>query len=213
MRCTEVRSLVKSYHENQIEEYTRIKIHHHLASCESCMEDYGMWMKGEEWLQDDVASSHASQVSMTSSASKMNQQVMARIREDNRWANPSTEVTSTYSRKTKKAMSLAGLTMMLLLMVLIATMFIPQTEVAIDQPVEMEQIEEEWAMNTIILEETVSHPHEGTSMNFDMVASLNNPLVYALPHESSQHSMSLYIFISVFGIFCVVISMSWLTRV
>lgn len=208
MKCQEVHSLIPAYFQGQVDEYTKIKIHHHLAGCTNCTEDFHMWRRGDELIQ--TSSQEAKLDLRASSPTLVMDQVMQRIKQEEKWANPSVKSESTYKRSSRRALMLAACTLMLFFAILVTSTFMPQKEVYTgDMPLIMEQVETSWEKNTIVLfERTVD---QETSMNFQ-VASFHDPLIYALPIEEGKSGGHLLIF-SIFGLLCIIISLSWITRV
>jgi hypothetical protein len=211
MRCQEVRSLIKNYHAGSLEEFTRIRIHHHLADCRSCTEDFDIWMRGEEYIKNST--SNSSSLPSSSSSAVMNN-VMGRIKEEEKWANPSFSKNSASKGSTflkrKKMLFSFVCTMLFIIFVLFFTItFIPQNEIATDRVIELEQLDAWDDINKIVLKEQVQN--EETSMNFQVVASLSDPIIYTLPTEGTNIPYG--IIFSIFGILCIILGMSWITRV
>jgi hypothetical protein len=206
MRCQEVRSLIKNYHAGSLDEFTRIRIHHHLADCKSCTEDFDIWVRGEEYIKNSKPNS--SPLPSSSSSAVMNN-VMGRIKQEEKWANPSVSKSSTFSRRKKTLFSFVC-TMLFIFFVLFFTItFIPQNEIATDRVIELEQLDTWDDINKIVLKEQTQN--EETSMNFQVVASLSDPIIYTLPTEGTNIPYG--IIFSIFGILCIILGMSWITRV
>jgi hypothetical protein len=206
MRCQEVRSLIKNYHTGSLDEYTRIRVHHHLADCKSCTEDFDIWVRGEEYMKTSTVSS--SSLTTSTSSAVMNN-VMGRIKKEEKWANPSTNKGSTYSKRTKKIVSFAFSMLFIFFVLFSATMLTPQYEDIADPVVDIKMFQNSWDINKIVLTEP-THAEE-TSMNFRVVASLSDPIIYTLPSEGKDIPYA--IIFSVFGILCIILGMSWVTRV
>lgn len=206
MRCQEVRSLIKNYHTGSLEEYTRIRIHHHLADCKSCTEDFDIWVRGEEYIKTSTLNSSSLP---TSSSSAVMNNVMGRIKQEEKWANPSTNKGSTYSKSTKKIVSFTCSMLVIFFVLIFATTLIPQNETVTDPVVNIDMLENSWDINKIVLTEST---HNGeTSMNFRVVAGLSDPIIYTLPSEGKKTPY--VIIFSVFGVLCMILGMSWITRV
>jgi hypothetical protein len=207
MRCQEVGSLTKNYYSGSIDEFTRIKIHHHLAGCKSCTEEFDMWSRGEEYMRS--SSSHSTGSKSQTTSAVMNS-VMGRIQQEEKWANPSFQQTKSYSKSTKTLVSFVGSMLLIVFVLFFATTLSPQTELVADHPVvEVEMLEGSWDLNKIVLRE--HGPGEETSMSFQVVASLGDPIIYTLPTE--ERKIPFGIILSVFGFLCIILGMSWITRV
>jgi hypothetical protein len=206
MRCQEVRSLIKNYHTGSLDEYTKIRIHHHLADCKSCTEDFDMWVRGEEYIKD--ARLNSSSLTAPTSSAVMNN-VMGRIKQEEKWANPSTSKGSTYSKRTKKAVSFACMMLFIFFVLFFAATLTPQYEVVMDPVVDIKMFENSWDINQIVLTESTNT--DETSMNFRVVASLSDPIIYTLPTEREKFPYA--IIFSVFGLLCIILGLSWITRV
>src|SRR5690606_19188766 len=87
MRCEEVHSLIKSYHNETLDEFTRIKIHHHLVDCQDCTEEYEMWLRGEEYIK--LPSFNTWSDTTLKPSSGLLENVMIRIEEEEKLASPS----------------------------------------------------------------------------------------------------------------------------
>lgn len=208
MRCEEVRSLIKCYHEGTLDEFIQIKIHHHLAQCKSCSEEYGMWQRGEEYMNrvDSIQSNDASD---TDSLGIMDG-VMNRIRQEEKWANPSLNTRTTYSPRQKRVVSLVAISLVICFVLLFTTTLIPQQELTPRQNVDHQSLEESWENQRIVLQERIAEGEP--TLDFRIVASIGDPIVYTLAQET-KNTLSFVVIVSVFGILCLIIGMSWLTRV
>lgn len=207
MRCQEVGSLIKNYYTDSLDEFTRIKIHHHLAGCKSCTEEFDMWSRGEEYIKKSTT--HPTGVKAQATSAVMDS-VMGRIQQEEKWANPSFQQTASYSKSTKTVVSFVGSMLLIFFVLFFATTLTPQTELVADHPVVgVEMLEGSWDINKIVLRE--HGPGEETSMNFQVVASLSDPIIYTLPTE--ERNIPYGIILSVFGFLCIILGMSWITRV
>lgn len=206
MRCQEVGSLTKNYYTGSLDEFTRIKIHHHLAGCKSCTEEFDMWNRGEEYIKR--CTTPPSGFKPQSNSDVMNS-VMGRIKQEEKWANPSFQQPKSYSKITKTLVSFVGSMLLIFFILFSATTLTPQADLVSDTVVNVEMLEGSWDLNKIVLREQVSE--EETSMNFQVVASLSDPIIYTLPTE--ERNIPYAIILSVFGILCIILGLSWITRV
>lgn len=213
MKCQEVHTLIQSYFQDQLDEYTKIKIHHHLAGCTSCTEDFRMWERGEEFISKPQTLP-AEQAASTPKSLVMNQ-VMERIKQEEKWANPSVKSEGSYRGRSKRALMAVACTLMLFFVILVTSTFTPLKEVLTedeDTALTLDHVEETWDMNTIVLMDKAIDVE--TTMNFQVVASVYDPITitYALPDEESRPLGNVVLF-SIFGLLCIIISLSWITRV
>lgn len=206
MRCQEVGSLTKNYYKGSLDEFTRIKIHHHLAGCKTCTEEFDMWTRGEEYIKRPATPLSGSK---THSNSDVMNSVMGRIKQEEKWANPSFQKPKTYSKNTKTLVSFVGSMLLIFLILFTVTTLTPQTELVSDPVVNVEMLEGSWDLNKIVLREQVAE--EEATMSFQVVASLSDPIIYTLPTEETNIPYG--IILSVFGMLCVILGLSWITRV
>jgi hypothetical protein len=215
MRCQDVRSLVKPYYEGTIEEFSKIKIHHHLVGCKQCTEDYEIWLLGEEIIHYSAEGKETLSVELNQlpnitnpSSSNMMKHVMGRIQAEEKWANPSVKHKTTYSNRNKTLYSSLASMVLICFILLFATTMISDGSV-FSGSAEKVDIIKELDINKIVMKEQV-HQSE-TRMDFQVVASLNDPIIYTLPINKNQIPYG--VIFSVFGILCMVLGMSWITRV
>jgi len=209
MRCQDVQSLIHHYYEGKVEEFTKIRIHHHLSSCSSCTEHYDMWTRGEEYISRAVETPSFTEHSIRKgSSSFIMEGVMGRIQQEEKWSNPSVKHKKSYSRRSKTWVSFAFSMLLIFFILIFGSTFIPENEIVVDytEPVAMM---EDWDFNKIVMKER--EQQEETSMDFRVVASLHDPLIYMLPVETK--GLPYGVIFSVFGILCIILGMSWITRV
>ncbi|WP_025026776.1 hypothetical protein [Caldalkalibacillus mannanilyticus] len=206
MRCVEVQSLTAQYYADQVDEYTRIRIHHHLSQCPHCTEAYEMWKRGEEYL-----SSLAQVPSPTGQQSlNLKQSVMGRIQQEEKWANPVVNRPTNNVKKPKVIFSFF-LSMLLILVILAsATLFIPEQTISTDSVTQVKLLDG-FDINKIVIKDSVGAETDSTSMKFTVVSSLQDPIIYSLPVETNEPPYVLIL--AVFSIVCIILGMSWITRV
>jgi hypothetical protein len=209
MRCQDVQSLIHHYYEGKVEEFTKIKIHHHLSGCNSCTEHYDMWIRGEEFISKRVEGmSTIESAPKRDSSSLIMESVMGRIQLEEKWANPSVKHNNSFSGRTKTRVSFVFTMFLIFFTLIFASTLIPDNEITVDrhEPVAMM---DDWDFNKIVMKERAQQ--DETTMDFRVVASLHDPLIYMLPVESKK--LPYGIIFSVFGILCIILGMSWITRV
>jgi|GEM_PF-4109014 len=207
MRCIEVQALITQYYSNELDEYTKIRIHHHLSKCPDCTDMYAMWKRGEDYLSLPVKDS-PDPSSLPSS--KMLSNVMGRIQQEEKWANPVVTRQSSSGNKTKIIFSFFISMLFILVLLGSMTLMIPD-QIEPTHNVAQTSMMEGFDFNHIVLEKKEKTSQEQTSMDFKVVASIDNALVYSLPEENSMPPIGLVL--SIFGILCVILGMSWITRV
>ncbi|GAA0360501.1 anti-sigma factor family protein [Bacillus horti] len=207
MKCQEVHSLIQHYFEGKVDEYTKIKVHHHLAQCPSCTENFQMWKRGDEVIQGSLT---PHQVASPSTKPQVMSQVMERIKQEEKWANPTVKNVRSYKRKTKRAFTIVACMLMLFFAILVTSTFIPQQEVVTEETPSITNSELDQWEHTIVMKERIQGVE--TSMNFNVVASISDPLIYSMPEEE-QNGVGYSLIFSVFGLLCIIISLSWITRV
>lgn len=210
MRCEEVHALIKPYHEQTLDGYTRIKIHHHLADCQSCTAAYDMWLRGEELISLPNQGVQETEATFSSGLLK---NVMSRIEEEEKWANPSVKKSIPLASRFK--LVLTFLIGMLLVGSLLATFSAwQQKEEALPEHViRLDMMGDSWKIDEVVhLEQELAASEElaETSMEFQVVASLSDPIVYTLSEEKKEipYLLIYTILLSLMAI----LGFSWITR-
>lgn len=206
MRCEEVRSLIKEYHNQTIDEYTRIKIHHHLVDCPSCTEDYEMWHRGEEYIKLPMTEPEAEVVPSTG----LLHSVMSRIEKEQKWANPSVKKNIPLTGRLKLfgafLVSIVLLSSLLFFFVSLST----EIETPAEHVIRLDMIGESWKIDEVVMPDDGDELESETSMEFQVVASLSDPIIYTLAEEKKTPPYMLILAIF-FGLL-VILGFSWITR-
>jgi hypothetical protein len=165
-----------------------------------------MWSIGEDLINQPkvfTSTEHAA----PSSSQTMMASVMGRIQKEEKWAHPAAG--QAYSRKAKTTFAFVSSMLLVFFLLLFATTtLIPDNEI---MPFAVSSsVPSDLSPNQILLQEFVQPPEE-TLMQFSVVASLGDPLIYIVPEE--ERRIPYGIIFSIFGIFCIIIGMSWITRI
>lgn len=210
MRCEEVHALIKKYHEDTLDEYTRIRIHHHLVDCVSCTEAYDMWARGEELISLPNQGVQETEVPLSSGLLK---NVMSRIEEEEKWANPSVKKSIPLASRFKLVITF--LLCMFLVGSILASFSAWQKDeqVVPEHVIRLDMMGDSWKIDEVVMPDQdidASAELAETSMDFQVVASLNDPIIYTLSEERKETPYLLIytIFLSLMAI----LGFSWITR-
>lgn len=206
MRCEEVNSFIKSYYNGSLEEYTRIKIHHHLVGCKTCSEEYDMWLLGEEYIRE-MPSVYPT-VSDTPNSSVVMKNVMGRIQHEERWANPSVEKKIPFVNRLKLFATFIVSMLFITAILFFVTTLTPEIEAVDDHVISLDMMGDSWKIDEVVMHEREELGE--TSMDFQVVASLNHPIIYTLAEENKDPPYT--IIFSAFFVLMFILGLSWMTR-
>lgn len=149
MRCEEVHSLIKSYYTKAIDEYTRIKIHHHLVDCRSCTEEYDMWLRGEEYIQLPVANILPEADHQPSSG--LLQNVMSRIEEEHKWASPSVKKSIPFAGRLKIFATFMVSIVLLSSILFFVTSLNNEVETPTERVIRLDMMGDSWKIDEVVM--------------------------------------------------------------
>lgn len=206
MKCDEAQDLMIEYSDQMLPEVTKRRVDQHLASCDSCKEEYEVWAESSKLIRSDKEQS--SQIVSTISIVDA---VMARILSEEKWAIPIGRKVFTLTARMRRIGASAAV---ILLMLCGFTIFANSNQDAslagADFPSQskMEVVSSALSSSDGIAEVT-SEPDPATA-----IASTDSAPAPVMIENASPNSggPNYSIILSFFGILITVIAMSWMMR-